>query len=239
MNAKMILNKLYSSFSKQADSVEARCSALVQAVGIMTGVCGSLKVLQLRNPNAMYVPADSEKLWDRANKCKAQAMGTTFIHEKEVSLRMCLLTLQKMAAKVSPPNLEDFIARLEVKQKAKAEKVARDVIAKAKRTSPRAPKVVGSTASPRSVKSTGHPSNLAPLGPDGVPQWRPGSSADIITQVLFSKPQITKEEVVAAVTGKFQSSNLVCRVMMVAGFLIKFGKLRRVKVNGKPGWERI
>jgi hypothetical protein len=217
------LELVYGMFARSIADLDQRNNLLVQAVGIMDPICGSLRVLQQRDPNVKYLAEDAEKLWNKAKLCRQHALGTNFPEEKEVSLRMALKFMTRFAAKLNPPSIDDAIMMLESNQKGgKAPRAAKTPKATGQ---PKAPTVPGS-----------YPSNIPPLGPDGIPAWKPGTSARICADILMAQKSISKADAVkAAKDAGFKSDNVDARINMVGGFLVKFGKLKRTKT----GWEKI
>jgi hypothetical protein len=216
------LELIYGMFARAIADLDQRNSLLVQAVGIMDPICGSLRLLQQRDPNVKYLADDAEKLWNKAKLCRQRAMGTNFPEEKEVSLRMALKFMGRFAAKLNPPSIDDAILMLESNQKGgKASKA------------PKAPKATGQPKAP--TVPGNYPSNIPPLGPDGIPAWKPGTSARICADILMAQDSISKMDArKAAHAAGFKSDNVDARINMVAGFLVKFGKLKRTKV----GWVK-
>ncbi len=230
MNPRKALETIYAAFALAVDNLDQRNSLLIQAVGIMDPICGSLQRMQQQNPSVKYLPDDSERLWDKAKKCRARALGTPYPEEKETSLRMCLQFMCRMAASLNPPKVETAIGELNANMALVA---AGGVLKGRKPVTPRQPRPAGSPA----------PSNIPTIGANGIPQWKPGTSAyicvNLFNQVLSGDSITLEHMITCAAAAGLKSSNTAARIKMVAAWMVKAGVIQKARVGGKPGWRKV
>jgi hypothetical protein len=218
MQAKTVLRKLYSQFARLGQS-EDRCSVLIKAVGVMDRICVSL----IRRRDMSLLPPDYAKLWDKVSKMRARALSTTFVGEKETSLRMCLKFQERIVGKYNPPPFADFVARAD---KLEARNNKATVRKASKPSAPRAPK--GAGGAPTILDS----------------KFKPGSSAWLAREILLANPSIMLVDAISEFTFRMnsrgmKSSNPKSRVMMVASNLIHHGQLRKTGRGPSTLYTRV
>ena len=217
ISVKDMLLKLYTAFSQTKDDQEQRCSYLIQAVGLMDRVCGSLQIRQRQTPNVKILPEDAPKIWDRISKLRARALSTTWVNEKETCLRVCLAQMEKMTETLKPPKLADFINILQAP--------VGTVFASKKVRKPR---------TPRTPRTPG-------TSPD---HFRPGSTLQAGTDILLAQSSITLTVAMERLkefcdrTGT-KCTNLRSRITICAHGLRNNGKIVVRKVNGETVFYRV